>query len=84
MYIHHWLYTSCLAHGIPLIIYILDYKFQHHSGTQQYNYHITVDRNNTTITSQWIATIQQSHHSRSQRYNYHITVDRNNTTYTSQ
>ena len=62
---------------------------------QRYNYHITVECNVTTVTSQLITTIQLSHHSLitriqlshhswSQGYNCHITVDCNNTTVTSQ
>ena len=47
-------------------------------------YHILVDRNNTTITSQKFGIIKLLHHSRSQWCNYHITVDGNVTTITSQ
>ena len=54
-----------------------------HYKVQRYKYHIKLDCNQKTITSQQIATIQLSHHSRLQHYNCHFTIDRNNTTITS-
>ena len=59
-------------------------QLSHPSLLWQYNYHITVDCNGTTVTSQLITTVQLSHHSWSLRYNFHSTVGRYGTNFKSQ